>query len=116
VRKAARELLIQVLTFLICDALSLQDPTLPALELLKVWCNPDNRYGPYLASLPQFGGADLTTTDFFTDAELDMLQWPPLVEETRKRKKVRHPAYTNLLLLRWTCRPRHTRAICLHYL
>jgi hypothetical protein len=58
-----------------------------------VWCNPDNRYGPYLASLPQPGGADLTTTDFFTDAELDMLQWPPLVQETHKRIKVCHIAY-----------------------
>jgi hypothetical protein len=72
---------------------ALQDPTIPALELLKVWCNPDNRYGPYLASLPQPGGADLTITDFFTDAELDMLQWPPLVQETRKRMKVCHIAY-----------------------
>jgi len=40
----------------------------------------------YIRLLPQVGGQDYsTTTDFFSDKELEMLQWPPVQEETRQR-------------------------------
>lgn len=40
----------------------------------------------YIRLLPKVGGDQFaTTTDFFTDEELAMLQWPPVQEETKMR-------------------------------
>jgi len=45
----------------------------------------DGEYAAYWAVLPPPDAADLCTPDFFSEKELQMLQWPPLVVETRKR-------------------------------
>jgi len=39
----------------------------------------------YWELLPQPGSPDLCTADFFSEEELQMLQWPPLLEETSDR-------------------------------
>ncbi|CAB9514494.1 expressed unknown protein [Seminavis robusta] len=73
------------------------DPTLPALELLKDYCQqqqqqqPDNNNNPrkaYYDMLPPFRGDDsLGSTDFFSDAALEALQSPTVVDETLKRRQ-----------------------------
>ena len=45
----------------------------------------DGEYAAYWAVLPQPDSPDLCTPDFFSEEQLGMLQWPPLVEEARKR-------------------------------
>ena len=45
----------------------------------------DGEYAPYWSVLPPPDSGDLCTPDFFSEKELQMLQWPPLVVETRKR-------------------------------
>ncbi|KAG5179118.1 hypothetical protein JKP88DRAFT_350092 [Tribonema minus] len=43
------------------------------------------------------GSPDLTTTDFFTEAELAMLQWPPVVDETRRRIALCEKLYEDVI-------------------
>lgn len=46
---------------------------------------PASPRAAYWATLPPPDSPDLCTPDFFSEKELMMLQWPPLVTETRKR-------------------------------
>lgn len=71
------------------------DPTLPAVEFLRDYCstmtknndNPSDK-AAYYRILPPFEGDDcLGSTDFFSDATLDALQSPLIVEETLKRRE-----------------------------
>jgi len=45
----------------------------------------DGDYAAYWSVLPPPDSSDLCTPDFFSEKEIQMLQWPPLVVETRKR-------------------------------
>ena len=45
----------------------------------------DSATRPYLAMIPAPNSSDCTTTDFFSEKELGMLQCPTVVEETRAR-------------------------------
>jgi len=72
------------------------DPTLPAVELLKDYCqvmqstdnNNNNQRKAYYDMLPPFRGNDcLGSTDFFSDEALEALQAPLVVEETLKRRE-----------------------------
>jgi hypothetical protein len=79
------------------------DPTLPGTMILQEyskWISSDastqslgadrksRDLGPYLAVFPEFQSIDvLGSTDFFSDEALEQLQYPPIVEETRSRKK-----------------------------
>ena len=66
------------------------DPLPPARRLLaeRRADADEGEYAAYWAVLPQPDSPDLCTPDFFSDAELDMLQWPPLIDETRRRAAV----------------------------
>jgi len=48
---------------------------------------PSSPRAAYWATLPPPDSADLCTPAFFKEEELAMLQWPPLVAETRQRAK-----------------------------
>ena len=72
------------------------DPTLPALELLRDYCEvlgnggdaANSKRKPYYEMLPPFRGDDcLGSTDFFSDDALEALQAPLVVEETLKRRE-----------------------------
>jgi len=69
-----------------------EDPTLPALELLRDYCEimSSGEATPkraYFEMLPPFGGSDcLGSTDFFSDEALEALQSPLIVEETLRRR------------------------------
>jgi len=76
------------------------DPTLPATMVLQEYCKwissdatsqslgaerKSRDLGPYLAVFPEFRSVDvLGSTDFFSDEALDALQYPPIVDETKK--------------------------------
>jgi hypothetical protein len=68
------------------------DPVATGLRLLRVMeehavAPKDAALGAYLRLLPALGGSDYsTTTDFFSEQELEMLQWPPVEAETRGRQ------------------------------
>ena len=68
-----------------------EDPTLPALELLKDYCATlagDGERTPYFRLLPPFMGDDcLGSTDFFSNQALEKLQSPLIVEETISRRE-----------------------------
>jgi hypothetical protein len=79
------------------------DPTIPALAFLRDYCET---LGPtaaggvggddvaknnvaYYAMLPPYGGDDCSgSTDFFSDRALQELQFPPVVDETLKRREL----------------------------
>mmetsp|Transcript_24212 Transcript_24212/g.28048 ORF Transcript_24212/g.28048 Transcript_24212/m.28048 type:complete len:434 (+) Transcript_24212:178-1479(+) len=74
------------------------DPTLPGSMVLQEYCawlnqSNDERkqrrdLGPYLSMLPPFNSFDvLSSTDFFSDDALDMLQSPQIKEETLARRE-----------------------------
>ena len=73
------------------------DPTLPALELLRDYCEvlgtngesaPNFNRKEYYEMLPPFRGEDcLGSTDFFSNDALEALQSPTVVEETLKRRE-----------------------------
>ncbi|KAG7338725.1 SET methyltransferase domain containing protein [Nitzschia inconspicua] len=68
------------------------DPTLPAVELLRDYCQTMLSDGAekeaYYRMLPAFGGEDcMGSTDFFSDEALEALQSPLIVEETLKRRE-----------------------------
>lgn len=75
------------------------DPTLPGAVVLQEYCkwlNKDSTgssgsgrdLGPYLEMLPPFNSFDvLSSTDFFSDEALDMLQSPQIKEETIARRE-----------------------------
>ena len=46
---------------------------------------PASPRASYWATLPPPDSPDLCTPDFFSDDQLEMLQWPPLIAETRER-------------------------------
>ena len=64
-----------------------EDPIPAALQLMqaKAMDEDDDRRGAYWEVLPPPTSADLCTADFFSEKEIQMLQWPPLVLETRHR-------------------------------
>eukprot|EP00542_Grammatophora_oceanica_P014583 CAMPEP_0194052200 /NCGR_PEP_ID=MMETSP0009_2-20130614/44457_1 /TAXON_ID=210454 /ORGANISM="Grammatophora oceanica, Strain CCMP 410" /LENGTH=418 /DNA_ID=CAMNT_0038699675 /DNA_START=62 /DNA_END=1318 /DNA_ORIENTATION=+ len=73
------------------------DPTIPALNLLKTFCQTLGETGgddgvvdrsSYFRMLPPFLGEDcMGSTDFFSDEALEALQAPLVVEETLKRRQ-----------------------------
>ena len=73
------------------------DPTLPALKLLRDYCEvlgkgagdvANSKRRPYYEMLPPFRGEDcLGSTDFFSGEALEALQAPLIVEETLKRRE-----------------------------
>lgn len=84
------------------------DPTLPGSIVLQEYCkwlsNNDKKsnndstptttndagrdFGPYFQMLPSFNSFDvLSSTDFFSDEALDMLQSPQIKEETLSRRE-----------------------------
>ena len=80
------------------------DPTLPATTLLQEYCawisqsdqkdqtKRDN--GPYFHMLPPYLTYDcLGSTDFFSDEALDALQFPPIKEETLRRRQLTAARY-----------------------
>lgn len=79
------------------------DPTLPATTFLQKYCSwisnsdgppGDKERGDYFAMLPPFLSEDcLGSTDFFSDAALDMLQSPTIVEETLSRRELAQARY-----------------------
>jgi hypothetical protein len=86
------------------------DPTLAAVQLLTLYCSSynqqDDAYYSYHQLLPEFKGTDcMGCTDFFSDAALDALQSPLIVEETldrRKQTRQRFEASSSLQDLLWT--------------
>mmetsp|Transcript_16728 Transcript_16728/g.23607 ORF Transcript_16728/g.23607 Transcript_16728/m.23607 type:complete len:445 (+) Transcript_16728:303-1637(+) len=79
-----------------------EDPTIPAVQLLRRYCNvlnnndkdykEENDSGidrtTYYKMLPEYKGDDcLGSTDFFSNEALDALQSPLVVEETLKRRE-----------------------------
>ena len=62
-----------------------QDPVPTARRLLYEKAVDDGSRAAYWELLPQPNSPDLCTADFMSEKELMMLQWPPLVVETRKR-------------------------------
>jgi hypothetical protein len=71
-----------------------QDPTVPAVHLLRSYCechNDSTTQGPlaYYKMLPTFQSTDCRgSTDFFSDAALNALQSPLIVEETLQRREL----------------------------
>mmetsp|Transcript_29906 Transcript_29906/g.63019 ORF Transcript_29906/g.63019 Transcript_29906/m.63019 type:complete len:427 (-) Transcript_29906:295-1575(-) len=61
------------------------DPIPPALQLLSAIATDDGRRQAYFEVLPSPDSPDLCTPDFFSEKELQMLQWPPIVREVRAR-------------------------------
>lgn len=71
-----------------------EDPTLPAMTLLKLYCDALGKSDladirdMYYHMLPPFEGADcMGSTDFFSDVALEALQSPLVMEETIKRRE-----------------------------
>mmetsp|Transcript_66578 Transcript_66578/g.130564 ORF Transcript_66578/g.130564 Transcript_66578/m.130564 type:complete len:298 (-) Transcript_66578:21-914(-) len=62
------------------------DPTLPALVFHGNFKESNSKSRPYLNKIPTVDSGDCTTTDFFTAQELDLLQCPPIVAETKVRE------------------------------
>ena len=88
------------------------DPTLPAVNVLQEYCrwisgngdgDPDDNEsaarrkrndGPYFEMLPPYMGEDcLGSTDFFSDEALDALQYPPIKDETLRRRQTTMARY-----------------------
>ena len=88
------------------------DPTLPAVALLQEYCRwmsspkdsgggRDNANsvrnrndGPYFEMLPPYLGSDcLGSTDFFSDDALEALQYPPIKDETLRRRQTTFARY-----------------------
>jgi SET domain len=71
------------------------DPTLPAVALLKDYCQvlsgeegAESSRKAYYEMLPPFRGDDcLGSTDFFSEEALEALQSPTIVDETKKRRE-----------------------------
>ena len=73
------------------------DPTLPAVEFLRDYCEvlgpngeaaANRQRKPYYEMLPPFRGDDcLGSTDFFSDEALEALQSPTVMEETLRRRE-----------------------------
>mmetsp|Transcript_55908 Transcript_55908/g.128403 ORF Transcript_55908/g.128403 Transcript_55908/m.128403 type:complete len:393 (-) Transcript_55908:288-1466(-) len=61
------------------------DPVPPALRLLSAQQADNGEREAYWKLLPQPDSADLCTPDFFSEKELQMLQWPPLIVGVRRR-------------------------------
>ena len=62
------------------------DPLIAARRLVaELHGDEEGEYAPYWAVLPPPDSPDLCTPDFFSEKELQMMQWPPLVVETRQR-------------------------------
>jgi len=74
----------------LADANSQKDPSAAALALLRADVIGEDVSGdlrPYLATFPRADSLDIMTMpDFFTDAELAMLQCPLVAEKTQKRQ------------------------------
>ena len=65
------------------------DPTAPAVSFLGRYKDVATGVGasdesPYLGLIPTVASGDCTTTDFFTDGELEMLQCPKVTARARK--------------------------------
>ena len=65
------------------------DPTAPAVSFLGLYKDVATGVGasdesPYLGLIPTVASGDCTTTDFFTDGELEMLQCPKVTARARK--------------------------------
>lgn len=78
-----------------------EDPTLPGMELLRLYCNAlgssetNDRRSMYFHMLPPFQGEDcMGSTDFFPDDAMAALQSPLIVEETTKRRERTKRRYT----------------------
>lgn len=84
------------------------DPTLPATTLLQEYCrwisNSEDadggtaqrkrENGAYFNMLPPYLGSDcLGSTDFFSDEALDALQFPPIKDETLRRRQLTSARY-----------------------
>ena len=65
------------------------DPVAAAVALLEASERDaaSGRRQAYWGLLPSLEAADLCTPDYFTEAEMAMLQWPPVEEEVRLRKE-----------------------------
>lgn len=71
------------------------DPTIPALEFLRDYCETmvegasKTERRPYFEMLPPYRGDDsMGSTDFFSEEALDALQSPLIVEETKLRREL----------------------------
>ena len=70
------------------------DPTMPAMTFLQDhFLNPSSNALPYLSMIPSVDSGDCTTTDFFTECELAMLQCPTVVLETIARRNAVREAH-----------------------
>jgi len=61
------------------------DPTAPAVAFLDHYLRAGSPARPYLAQIPAADSADCTTTDFFSEDELALLQCPQVVRATAGR-------------------------------
>jgi len=68
------------------DAKASKEPFPYALEFLRAFHAPDNPRRAYFDLLPQADEA-WTTTDHWTDAQLEMLEWEPVIAETKRRQQ-----------------------------
>ncbi|GKY93395.1 hypothetical protein MPSEU_000307100 [Mayamaea pseudoterrestris] len=68
------------------------DPTIPAVQLLRDYCechHNENERLAYYKMLPAFNGTDsLGSTDVYSNAALEALQFPLIVEETLQRRRL----------------------------
>ena len=89
------------------------DPVGPAQRLLDAMERDASTRAAYWATLPPADSPDLCTPDFFSESELELLQWPPLVASVNQKSAALRKALGDdadadaLRRLRWaTCRPR----------
>ena len=87
---AGEEIVAIPATFAVDLGTESADPLPAAQRLLTVRSSelnvePQSERAVYWASLPPPDSADLCTPDFFSEKELMMVQWPPIITEARKR-------------------------------
>ena len=61
------------------------DPVGPAQRLLDAMERDASTRAAYWATLPPADSPDLCTPDFFSESELELLQWPPLVASVNQK-------------------------------
>ena len=77
------------------------DPTIPAGQLLRDYCEchgTEREPLAYYKMLPEYQGSDcLGSTDFYSDAALDALQSPMIVDETLQRRTLTRLRYNQTI-------------------
>jgi len=90
----------QEMSLKLCDGGS--NPGVAAVSVLDAIRQNSSPFAPALEMLPGMDDAR-AITDFFSEEELQNLQWPDLVEETNKRKRTLNTVYDRTEKLRSEC-------------